>query len=86
MSVPKNPYRCNNCVHCGGIVSHNLWCIMRNETVKYAMDAVKNAAVLTEQDKLILHACGALWEDEILPNFATSVGIVEQEQTTNLDA
>jgi len=59
---------------------------MRNETVKYAMDAVKNAAVLTEQDKLILHACGALWEDEILPNFATSVGIVEQEQTTNLDA
>ncbi len=49
------------CEHCQGIVRHEPWCITRSEVILYAYEAVLNADVLTEGDKLILHALGVAW-------------------------
>ena len=51
------------CEHCQGIVRHESWCVARNQRVLYAYEAVIDAAVLTEGDKLSLHALGVAWRD-----------------------
>jgi hypothetical protein len=51
------------CEHCQGVVYHETWCITRSEVVHYAYEAVMDASVLTEGDKLILHALGVTWTD-----------------------
>lgn len=49
------------CEHCSGVVRHEPWCITRSSDVLYAYAAVLDAGNLSEGDRLILHALGALW-------------------------
>jgi hypothetical protein len=49
------------CPSCEGIVRHESWCISQNENVLYAWEIIANPAVMTEQDRLILHALGIVW-------------------------
>ncbi len=49
------------CEHCGGVVRHESWCASCNCIVAYAYEAVENAAKLSVEDGLILHALGAAW-------------------------
>ena len=49
------------CEHCSGVVRHEPWCITQNEIVAYAYAAVLDAADLTFEDQLILHALGVSW-------------------------
>ena len=51
------------CEHCHGVVRHEPWCVSCSEIVLYAHQAVLNADVLTEGDKLILHALGVEWSN-----------------------
>ncbi len=51
------------CEHCQGIVRHESWCITRSEGVLYAYQAVMDADILTEGDRLTLHALGVAWTD-----------------------
>lgn len=53
------------CEHCEGVVRHEPWCITRSEVILYAYKAVLNANVLTEGDKLILHALGVVWTNNL---------------------
>ena len=58
----SNKYSADSeCEHCQGVVRHEPWCITRSEVILYAYEAVLNADVLTEGDKLILHALGVAW-------------------------
>ena len=49
------------CGHCAGVVRHESWCASCNQVVAYAYEAVDDAARLTVEDGLILHALGAAW-------------------------
>lgn len=51
------------CAHCGGIVSHESWCSVKNARVRYAFHVALHPDHLTAQDTLILHALGVLWND-----------------------
>jgi len=54
-----------SCEHCGGVVRHEDWCITCNRTVAYAYGAVVDAGKLTIEDRLILHALGAAWTQNV---------------------
>ena len=49
------------CLHCGGMIRHERWCVRQNRTVRYAYQAVLGATELTLEDQLILHALGVAW-------------------------
>jgi hypothetical protein len=53
------------CEHCGGVVRHREWCITCNSAVAYAYQAVLDAATLTIEDQLILHALGVAWKQDL---------------------
>ena len=53
------------CEHCQGVVRHERWCITRSEAVLYAYAAVADANKLTEGDRLILHALGVAWKNNV---------------------
>ncbi len=53
------------CEHCQGMVYHERWCVTRSELVLYAFEAVRDADALTEADKLILHAWGVKWTNNL---------------------
>ena len=50
------------CEHCGGIVRHERWCILRDPIVYYAYQIVVDSSRLTLADELILHALGVTWQ------------------------
>lgn len=57
-----NKYAAENaCKCCDGIIRHEPWCIEINPNVRYAFEIVIHPKIMTEQDKLILHALTALW-------------------------
>lgn len=49
------------CLHCGGIVRHQPWCLTRNENVIYAFAVALGLRQLTPEDQLLLHALGVSW-------------------------
>src|ERR1700757_1098313 len=49
------------CGHCAGGVRHESWGPACKQGVAYAYEAVDDAARLTVEDGLILHALGAAW-------------------------
>ena len=53
------------CEHCSGVVRHEPWCITRNASVAYAYAVVVDAANLTYEDQLILHALGVAWTGKV---------------------
>jgi hypothetical protein len=53
------------CEHCQGVVRHETWCVTRSQEVLYAYEAAMNAENLTEGDRLILHALGAAWVNNV---------------------
>jgi hypothetical protein len=70
VEIPKwyhsNKYAADtSCEHCGGVVRHEPWCITSSPTVAYAYAAVLDADTLTMEDRLILHALGAAWTQNV---------------------
>src|SRR5258708_22560391 len=49
------------CEHCAGIIRHERWCVMVDQTVYYVYQIVTDHTKLTIGDSLILHALGVLW-------------------------
>jgi hypothetical protein len=52
------------CEHCGGIIRHELFCILLNTEVSYAHRIVVDSTALSIGDSLILHSLGAVWSVE----------------------
>jgi hypothetical protein len=73
MPVPKtekwyhsNQYTAETqCTHCAGNVYHEPWCISQNKVVAYAYGTVLDANRLTVEDRLILHALGVSWKNNV---------------------
>jgi hypothetical protein len=60
----SNQYSADSkCEHCGGVVRHEDWCATQNPLVAYAYMTAADAAPISEQDGLILHALGVTWTD-----------------------
>ena len=55
------------CEHCGGAGRHEKWCITRDAFVRYAYTAVLDPERLTLRDRLILHALGVSWAQNMCP-------------------
>jgi hypothetical protein len=51
----------STCEHCGGVVSHEKWCLTCDALVRYAYTAAQDPEKLTLRDRLILHALGVTW-------------------------
>lgn len=51
----------STCEHCGGVVSHEKWCITCDALVRYAYATAQDPEKLTLRDRLILHALGVTW-------------------------
>jgi hypothetical protein len=49
------------CVHCEGVVRHELWCSTQCTSVSYAYEAVEHPNHLSFGDSIILHALGVVW-------------------------
>lgn len=54
------------CDHCGGLATHETWCITCNIVVRYAYGIVLDTRRLTLGDVIILHALGVQWSDQNL--------------------
>jgi hypothetical protein len=52
------------CVHCEGIIRHELWCITLDRAVYYAYEIVADPGKITVSDSLILHSLGVTWQDD----------------------
>jgi hypothetical protein len=72
-STPTKLYHGNRysadseCEHCRGIIRHEPWCITRNRVVLHAYQSVSDETMLSEQDRLILHALGVSWNNVPCP-------------------
>jgi hypothetical protein len=49
------------CMHCDGVICHELWCVTQSASVQYAYQVVSDSSRLSLEDHLILHALGAAW-------------------------
>ena len=57
----NNPNSPGICEYCGGIVRHQKWCITCDALVQYAYTVVLEPDKLSLRDRLILHALGVAW-------------------------
>jgi len=58
----SNQYTADSaCEHCSGVLRHEPWCVTRNLHVMNAWEAVRDPAMLSFHDQLILHALGVAW-------------------------
>lgn len=53
------------CEHCGGLIRHERWCITRDALVQYAYGVVLDPGKMTFSDRLILHALGVSWQNNV---------------------
>jgi hypothetical protein len=64
--IHSNRYSADSaCEHCEEVVRHAPWCITQSAEVLYAYEAVHDASKLTIGDRLILHALGVYWADNV---------------------
>ena len=53
------------CAKCQGVLQHQSWCDSLNPRVRYAHEVVVDASLLSQPDRLYLHALGVLWGQDM---------------------